>query len=184
MRAPRFSEQRRGEGGSVIILILVVLAALGAGWYFLRNSRVQREKEGRAFADQLAQHIVLQQDLRFLERAYSPEARLHYPPSFSMRLADNIRAPGQPNPQYKMKGQVTFTDQFFDASGDFIAEFAYPTGPAFLEVQVSHPGALWQVDAVNWTWTPQPTPTPSVTPAPSPTPTPSPTPSPAKKRHR
>ncbi len=182
MRSPRNSAAAvRRENGSVIILILVVLAALGAGWYLLRSSRDKTQKGGRAFADEVAQRVVLQRDTKFLARALSQKAQMQYPPSFQMRLMDYVREPGVPSPQYKMKGEVLFTDQFFDPNGTFIAEFAYPTGPAFFEIHISHPAALWQIDDINWTWQ-RPTPTPTPTPSATPTPTPSPTP--AKKKRQ
>ncbi len=186
MRPPRNSAARfSDENGSVIILILVVLAALGVGWYFLKSSREKTEKGGRAFADEVARRVVLQQDTKFLARALSQKAQIQYPPSFQMRLMDYVREPGVPSPQYKMKGNIVFTDQFFDPNGTFIAEFAYPTGPAFFEIHISHPGALWQIDDINWSWqppAPTPTPTPSASLTPTPTPTPSPKPAGKKRR--
>jgi hypothetical protein len=179
-----FTSRGRRENGSVIVLLLVVLAAVGVGWWLLKSSRDRRETEGRAFADQAMQHVVLQRDQRFLDFYLSRQAQQQYPPSFRMRLMDYVREPGNPDPKYQMKGQVTFTQQFFEPNGTFIGEFAYPTGPAYLEVQISHPGALWQIDAINWTWNPPaptPTPVPLVSATPTPSPTPSPTPTPRKK---
>ncbi len=185
MHFSRSFVRRRGhESGSVIVLLLVVLAAVGVGWWLLKSSRDRREKEGLAFAHQAMQHVVLQRDQRFLDFYLSQKAQQQYPPSFRMRLMDYVREPGEPNPNYNLKGQVTFTQQFFEPNGSFIGEFAYPTGPAYFEVHISHPGALWQIDDINWTWNPPaptPTPVPVVSATPIPLPTATPTPTPHKK---
>ncbi len=164
----------------MIILLLVVLAVLGGGWWYLKKHRAQREQEGRAFAEEATRRIVLQQDAHFLGFHLSPRAQVLYPPSWRMRLLESIREPGPARPDFRVKGQVNFVSQFSEPTGRFVAEVATPTGPGFLELQISHPGVLWLIDAINWTWQPPPTPTPAATP--SPTAPSSPTPAPAKGR--
>lgn len=155
------------ERGSVIILLLVVLAALGGGYYFLKQNRDQREKEAWAFANEAANRIVLQRDQHFLNFSLTQKAQMQYPPSWRIRMLEYIREVGTPNPQFHVKGDVTFTNQFFDPRGHFTIQFDYPTGPGYLELYVSHPGALWVIDDLNWTWPPPAAPTPApVAPAP------------------
>lgn len=176
------------ESGQVIVLILIVLAVLGGGWWMMKSNRDNREREAREFAEEATRRVVLQHDLRYLDVNLSPDAQRQYPPSFRMRMLDYIREAGTPNsPQFKMKGTVRFTDQFFDPTGEFLAQFDYPAGPAYFEVHVSHRGVQWLIDAINWTWqplAPPPTPTPFVMPTIPPTPSPSPSPStkPHKKK--
>ncbi len=174
---------RNHESGSVIVLLLVVLAVLGGGWWYLRSHRTQREAEAAAFVNEVATRLVLKHDVRFLDLHLTPQAQMLYPPSFRMRMMDLIDLPGTPNPQFHVKGELQFTHQFSDPNGRFIAQFDYPSGPSYLEMQISHPGAMWMIDAINWTWTPPaPTPTPMPVATPTPTPTPRPSPSP-KRRH-
>jgi len=176
------ARNRRSESGQVIVLILILLAILGGGWWVLKSSRDKREKEAWVFAKEAATRIVIQHDMRFLDRVLSQKAQLLYPPSWRERLMDRIREPGAAKSELRMRGNVLFTSQFFEPIGTFIAEWDFPTGPGFLEMKISHPQAFWQIDALNWTWQPPPPPPPP--PPSTPTPTPSPTPSPSPPRRK
>jgi hypothetical protein len=190
MRNPRRALRRGSESGQVIVLLLVVIAVVAGGWWFFKRNRDMREREAHAYANEIATSVVLQQDARFLDRNLTQKAQLMYPPSWRMRVLDYIRQQGPPPAQFKWtKADVMFVNQFFEPTGHFIAQFDYPPGPAFLEMNVSHPGAFWAIDSLNWTWTPAPTPTPApIMPAPvlqpSPGPSPSATPSPPSKAPR
>ncbi|MDQ6622828.1 MAG: hypothetical protein M3Y86_05010 [Verrucomicrobiota bacterium] len=182
---PRATRRSRDESAQVIVLVLIVLAVLAGGWWMLRSNKNLREREAFAFAKDAADHIVLRQDMRFLDFNMTQEAKMQYPPSWRLRLMDMIRQPGTPNPQFQVKGTTRFESGYFEPSGVFVAQFDYPTGTGYLELHISHPGALWVIDDLNWTWPPPPTPTPAPmtpTPSPSPTPTPSPTPAPAHSK--
>ncbi|MGZ4966222.1 MAG: hypothetical protein ACXV97_03530 [Chthoniobacterales bacterium] len=195
MRLPRKSKFRcRAEASTYITLVIVVLGVIGGIYFYLKSSRDQTQTGGRAFANEVMQRVVLQRDMKFLSLHLSPQGKVDYPPSYIVRLMANTRDPGEPNPNYKLSGDLTFQNQFFEPSGTFTGEFSYPTGPASLEIRISHPAALWQVDYLNFTYTPRPTPTPTPfvppppppTPTPTaiPTPTPTPTPEPEQKPHR
>lgn len=171
----------------MVVLIVVVLAVVAGGLWLMQRNRDMREREARAFANEIATRLVLQQDTRFLDFSLTQKAQLMYPPSWRVRFFDYIRQQGPPPPQFQMtKGEVFFQNYFFEPTGHFIAQFDYPPGPAFLEMNISHPGALWVIDSLNWTWTPAPTPPPTPPPMPvlepTPTPSPSPSPEPAKSR--
>jgi hypothetical protein len=186
MRSPRNAPARRArESGSIIILLLVVLAALGGGYYFLKQNRDMREKEAWAFANDAANRIVLQRDQRFIDFNLTQKAQMQYPPSWRIRMLEYIREAGTPNPQFHVKGDVAFTNQFFDPHANFTVQFDYPTGPGYLELHVSHPGALWVIDDLNWTWPPPATPTPApIAPVPGAQPSPGPQVPPAATPHR
>ena len=160
------------EGGQVIVLLLIVIAVIGGGLWFMKSYRDMREKEAWAFANEAADRIVLKRDQRFLDFSLTQRAQMTYPPSWRMRMLHHVAEPGTPNPKFNLKGDVAFKNYFFEPSGHFTAQFEYPTGPAFLELHVSHPGALWVIDDINWTWPPQPTPTPAAIPAPGTQPAP------------
>jgi hypothetical protein len=187
MRTERRAFPHRGrESGQVIILVVIVLAVLGGGWWFLKSNRDMRDREARAFANEIVTRLVLQGDTRFLDRNLTQKAQLLYPPSWRMRFFDYIRQQGPPPATFQMtKEEVLFQSYFFEPSATFIAQFNYPNGPAYLEVNISHPGALWVIDSINWTWSPAaPTPTPPPPPAPVEVISPSPTPSASPKASR
>lgn len=170
----------RAERGQVVVLLIVLLAVLGGGWWMLKSSRDKREKEAWEFAREAATRIVVQHDIRFLDRTLSQEAQMMYPPSWRERLMDRIREPGAVKSEMRLRGTVLFNSQFFEPAAEFIAEWDTPTGPGSLDLKFSHPKAFWQIDGLNWTWQPPPPPTPS--PTPSPSPLPSATASPKAKR--
>ncbi|HEV3408852.1 MAG TPA: hypothetical protein VG095_01040 [Chthoniobacterales bacterium] len=157
---------RSHERGSIIVLLLVVLAVLGGGYWFLKSYRDMREKEAWEFANRAADRIVLKRDSRFLDFNLTQRAQMNYPPSWRARMMHWVADVGTPSPQFQMKGDVTFKNYFFEPSGRFVAQFNYPTGPAYLELHISHPGALWVIDDLNWTWPPQPPPPAPPAPAP------------------
>ena len=185
-RRPRLFAQamKERESGQTIVLILIALAIIGGGWWFLNSSRASNEKSAWAFANDAATRIVLQQETRFLDRALSPSAQVLYPPSWRERLIAMIRETGTPQSDMRLRGHVEFVSGFFDPSGEFIAEWKFPNGPASIDLKISHPHQSWQIDGINWTWQPPPppTPTPTATPEPTAPPEPTATPSPAPRR--
>ncbi len=170
--------------GQVLVLLVILLAIMGGGYWYMNQSKQANEKAARAFAQEAATRIVMQQDDRFLAFAIAPESQITYPPSWRYRLFSRLHDLGAPAPPIELDGRVTFTSGFFEPRGDFHAKINFPEGPAFLDLQVSHPRALWQIDAINLIWTPKVEPTPSPTPEPSLQPTPSPTPEETKKKKR
>jgi hypothetical protein len=167
--------------GQVLVLALILLAMAGGGFWYLLRSKQINEAAARAFAEEAAARIIVQEDGRFLDGALSMEAKVKYPPSWRDRLITQIRGLGPRDPKIELYGEVNFTSGFFDPRGIFRVKINYAENPAFLDLVVSHPRALWQIDVINFTWTPHVEPTPAPTPEPSITPTPPPTPEPASK---
>jgi hypothetical protein len=145
---------RRAESGQAIVLLLILLALAGGGWWMLHSARATREKEAREFATEVATRVVLQRDLGFLNLRIAPEAQREYPPSWRERLLYRIREVGDPVPKIQLTGQVQFTRRFFEPKGHFRAQIDFYSGPGYLDMVVSHPKAIWQIDALNWTWVP------------------------------
>ncbi len=174
------------ESGQVIVFVVILLAmAAGAFWY-ANSARTEKEKSALAFASDISNRIILQGDTRALDLALSPEAKVKYPPSFRERMFDLIRSQGKPLSAVRVTGDVQFAHHFLDPEGHFRGEVDFADGPAYLQMRISHPGVLWQIDYMNWIWQRPPEPPPLLA-APSPTPTPTPSPassSPPAKRKR
>ncbi|MBA3385146.1 MAG: hypothetical protein H0T95_00725 [Chthoniobacterales bacterium] len=186
------SRQRpQAENGQTLVLLLILIAMAGGALWYVKTSRARKEKEAWAFANDVAHRVILQGDSRILDLTLSGEAKVTYPPSWRQRMLEFIRVQGQPHSHIRLTGDVQFTNEFLDPQGHFRAELDYENGPAYLELRISHPGVLWQIDHMNWIWQrpPEPVPTPipaaSVTPSPTPTPTPVvPSPSSSKRKKR
>lgn len=184
MRQRKF---RRHENGQVLVLLLILLAMAGGAFWYARVARREKEKAAWAFATDVCNRVVLQGDSRLLDLTLSPQAKLICPPSWRERLLAYVRAQGNPLSELRVTGEVRFQNYFLDPQGHFRGEVNYANGPAYLEVNISHPGVIWQIDQINWVWQRPPEPTPAPTPPPSATPTPTPAtpvPEPTKRKRR
>jgi hypothetical protein len=156
-----------------LVLLLILLAILGGGYWYLSSGRTTKEQEARDFAKEVAERVVLRGDTRILDTALSLEARRQYPPSWRDRMYERIREQGAPKSDMRVSGDVTFSHHFFEPLGRFKAEVDYVDGPAYLQLNVSQHGVLWQVDYLNWIWQPstyRDTDAAAASPAPSPAP--------------
>lgn len=171
----------RGEGSIGFLVIVGVLVA-GVVWW-LYSSRQDAVKKSRAFAAEVVTHVAVNFDEKYLHVHLSPEAQVNYLQSWRERFIARLRELGVPSQPIEVKGDVTFTSQFFDPRGTFRADLKYPTTSAYIDVEVSRGMTVWQVDKIDLTWTPPPTPTPAPVLA-TPTPTPTPTPPPEQKRKK
>lgn len=120
----------------------------------LNSSRVNREKEAWDFAREVATRVLLQRDERFLNLRIAPAVQAYYPPSWRSNLVEQVRVLGTPLAEIELTGEVRFTSQFFEPAGQFRARVYFPTGPTYLDMEISHPKAIWQIDKLNWTWRP------------------------------
>jgi hypothetical protein len=160
--------------GQVIVLLVIVLAILGGGVWFLYSSRQDAEKNGRAFAALVAKRIAVNYDDKFFHVRLSPAAQINYLQSWRERMLLQLRQLGVPSQPIEMKGDMAYTSYFFQPKGNFRAELKYPTTTAYLDMVISRGMTVWQIDEINLTWNPAPTPTPAPTPDMTPTPTPAP----------
>ncbi len=168
--------------GQVIVLLVIVLAILGGGVWFLYSSRQDADKNGRAFAALVAKRLAVNYDEKFFHARLGPEAQITYLQSWRERLLARLRELGVPSQPIEMKGDMSYTSYFFRPRGTFRAQLNYPATSAYLDVVISRGMTVWQIDEINLTWNPPPTPTPTPTPMLTPTPTPPPEQKPKRKR--
>lgn len=168
----------RGEGG-LPFLIIVLLIAGGIVWW-LYSARREAEKTIHIFAAEVAKHVAVDYDERFLHIHLSPEGQAQFLRSWRDRLFDQLRALGVPAQPIELDGKPEFSSGFFDPHGIFRAHLKYPTTTADLDISISRGMTVWQIDSLNLIWIPPP---PTPTPIPSPTASPSPTPA-EKAKHR
>lgn len=164
----------KGEGLGIWIIVLAIIAG---GIWFVFSSRTEGQKNGRAFANEVIQKVVVNQDEKFLEQRLNPKVRLNYSSVWRSRMFQYLRSFGTLSRPPVTTGDITFTSQFYDPRGFFRADLTYPNQTAHLELAVSKGLSAWQIDEINLVWNPPPAPTPTPSPvmASSPTPTPTPT---------
>lgn len=174
----------RGEG---IVLLLIVLAILAGGVWFVYSSRQAAEENCRAFAVLVAERVAVHYDDKFLHVRLGPDAQKKFLQSVRDRLMARFRVLGTPAQPIQLQGDVVFQSGFFKPMGTFRAELKYPSGVATLDLTISSGMTVWQVDDIYLTEPPPkaaPTAAPAATPVAAPTPTPTPEQKPQRKRKR
>lgn len=142
----------RGEG---LLLVVVIVAILGGIAWYLYSSRRNSEKEGWAYAREIAEHIVLQRDAHYIDLNIAPEVQAQMPPSFRERILTKLGELGAPDKRMNLSGKVTFSSYFFEPHGSFRAEVGFPNGRAYLDMAISPSHGPWQIDGLNLTWNPE-----------------------------
>ena len=141
----------RAEG---LVLVIVILALLGGASLWLISSRRSTEKEAWDYAREVAEHILLQRDARFVDRNLSYRAQIEMPPSFRERILAKLAELGPPDKNIQLTGKVHFTSYFFEPNGQFRAKINSANSPVYLDMAVSPSHGPWQIEALNLTWTP------------------------------
>lgn len=176
----------RGEG---LVLVLIVLAILAGGTWFVFSSRRESEKNCREFAALVAERVAVQYDEKFLHVRLGPEAQKKFLQSVRDRMIARFRQFGTPAQPIPLEGEVRFESGFFRPMGTFRAQLKYPNTSAYLDLTISSGMTVWQVDDIYLVEEPPPkaaaTATPaSAAPTPLPTPTLAPEQKPKRKRKR
>lgn len=140
---------RRGEG---LVVIIVLLAIIGAGAWWLFSTKKESEKDARAFGRQMIERLTVQHDQAFFANNLGPQARAEYPPSQQQYMVSKLAELGVPAQPIKIDENITFESQFFAPRGYFTAHLNYPSQPATMELAISHPVGKWQIDNLTVTW--------------------------------
>ena len=106
----------RAEGG-LAILIIVAALVLGALW-FLFSSRNDGQRNARAFADDVVQHIAVNYDEKYLHVHLSPEGQTKYLQSWRDRMLQNLRSFGPVKQPIPVTGDVRFSSVLFRTGRD------------------------------------------------------------------
>ena len=139
---------RSKSSGQILVIVIIVLALIGIGFWWLFSNKQAMAKEGSAFGKEAVQRIAVQHDLSFFGSHLGPEARLQFPPSAQQDLMTRIEKLGTPVGPVDVQGDIVFQSQFFEPHGNFHARINYPARGAEINVSISHPVGRWQIDDV------------------------------------
>jgi hypothetical protein len=134
------------SSGQVIVLLIIVLGLIGAGFWWLSSNKRAMAAEGKQFATEAIRRIVLQHDMNFFASHLSPAAKQQFPPSVQQELFSEIERLGPPMGAIDVQGEIEFQSQFFEPHGTFRARINYPARYADITITVSHPVGRWQID--------------------------------------
>jgi hypothetical protein len=145
------SSNRTSAGGEGLVVVIILLAIVGAGVWWLFNTKQTSDREARTFGREMIQRLTVQHDRAFFADL-GPQAKMEYPQTEQLRIIAKLTELGVPAQPIKIDENVTFESKFFSPRGFFTAHLNYPAQPYTLELAVSHPVGKWQID--NLTLTP------------------------------
>lgn len=138
------------SSGQVIVILIIVLALVGAGCWYLFSNKQEMAREGKQFARDAVQRIVVQRDINFFNSHLSPQARMNFPQSAQQDFFAEIAKLGAPSGAIDVKGDIEFNSQFFEPHGTFQARINYPARYADINLIISHPVGRWQIDDASF----------------------------------
>src|SRR5205809_6495544 len=141
---------RLRSSGQVVVILVIVLVLLGIGYWWLNSTKQEMAKEGKQFANEAVQKIVVRNDVNFFASHLSPQARMNFPVSAQQEFMNDIVQMGSPVGAIDLQGQMEFTSQFFEPHGAFHARINYPTRYADFDLSISHPVGRWQIDTIGF----------------------------------
>ena len=141
---------RSRSSGQIIAILVIVLALLGAGFWWLFSNKQAMAQEGRAFGREAVQRIAVQHDINFFNSHLSPQARMNFPASAQQEFMNEIARHGPPVGAVDVQGDMTFQSQFFEPQGSFHARINYPASGAEFNITISHPVGRWQIDSFSF----------------------------------
>jgi hypothetical protein len=137
---------RRNIAGQGLVVVIIFLALVGGGAWWLYSHKQAMDKEGRAFGRETIQRLTVNHDLSFFTNNLGPQARLDYPPSQQQYILSKFNELGVPQQPIKIEESMTWESHFFEPKGYFTAHLNYPAQAATLQIAISHPVSKWQID--------------------------------------
>jgi hypothetical protein len=141
---------RSKSSGQVIVILIIVLALVGAGFWYLNSNKQEMANEGKQFARDAVQRIVVQRDINFFNSRLGPAAHMNFPASAQQDFFAEIAKLGPPAGAIDVQGNIEFNSQFFEPHGAFKARINYPGRYADINLLISHPVGRWQIDDVTF----------------------------------
>jgi hypothetical protein len=141
---------RSKSSGQVIVILIIVLGLVGAGFWWLSSNKQEMAREGKQFAKDAIQRIVVQRDINFFNSRLSPAAHMNFPASAQQDFFAEIAKLGAPVGAIDVQGDIEFNSQFFEPHGNFHARINYPSRYADINLLISHPVGRWQIDEVTF----------------------------------
>jgi hypothetical protein len=137
--------------GDGLVFVIIFLALIGVGIWWLYSHKNAMDKEARLFGRQAIEALTLRYDKNFYNVNLSPQARVNNPPSVQEALIQQLQQLGAPAQPIKIDENMTWENQFFEPKGYFTAHLNYAARGATMQIAISHPVSKWQLDDVTFT---------------------------------
>ena len=147
---------RNGARAEGLVIVFILVAIIGAGAWWLFNTKKQSQSDARVFGRAIIEHLAVNHDQAFFAANLGPQAKAELSDSQQKYLVAKLAELGVPAQPIKIDENITFEMNFFEPKGLFTAQLNYPTQPVKMEIMVSHPVGKWQVDDMTVTWNAKP----------------------------
>jgi hypothetical protein len=141
--------------GQGMVIVIILLAVIGVGLWYLYSNKAATDREARAFARDAIKRITVDHDLKYFSDHLGPQAKLDNPPSQQQFIIQRFAQFGVPVQPIQIEENITWESVFFEPRGYFTAHLNYPAQPVMLQLATSHPVSRWQID--NLSFSAQPT---------------------------
>src|SRR3989441_3889444 len=128
---------RSGQRGQALVFLIIVIAVIAGGLFFLSSMRKDAKAEGERFARQVIEHCAFQHDVKFLHSNVASDRRLAVPPAMDDQFIFYLTKLGVPDRNYTLTGQLEFNSYFVSPHGSYQAILTYPDQHATVSVGIS-----------------------------------------------
>src|SRR5207244_6449578 len=108
---------RSGQRGQALVFLIIVIAVIAGGLFFLNSMRKDAKVEGERFAKQVIERCAFQHDVKFLHSSVASDRRLAVPPAMDDQFIFYLTKLGVPDRNYTLTGQVEFDGYFVSPHG-------------------------------------------------------------------
>jgi hypothetical protein len=133
------------EGGSALVFIIIVIAVIAAGLFFLNSMRKDAKVEGERFAREMIEKCAFQHDVKWLHSNVASDRRITIPPAMDDQFIYYLTKLGVPDRNYILDGQLEFDGYFVSPHGSYKAILTYPSQHATVNFSIARPSGLWLV---------------------------------------
>jgi hypothetical protein len=136
---------RSAQGGQALVFVIVLIAVIGGGLFFLNSMRNDAKAEGERFIRQVIESCAFQHDVKFLHASVASDRRLAVPPAMDDQFIYFLTKLGVPDRNYNLTGQLDFDHYFGSPHGTYKAILTYPDQHATISVTIARPSGIWLV---------------------------------------
>jgi hypothetical protein len=140
---------RLKNSGEGLVLIIIVLAILGAGLWYLYSTKAATDSDARRYGHEVINRLVINRDRALLDQDLGPQAKMDLPPSQRDYMIQRFAQFGVPSQPIQIDDNVTFDSYFFQPHGYFTAHLNYPAQPVTLEVAISQGTTKWLIENIT-----------------------------------
>jgi len=95
-----------GQRGQALVFLIIVIAVIAGGLFFLISMRKDAKAEGERFVRQVIERCAFQHDVKFLHASVASDRRLAVPPAMDDQFIYYLTKLGVPDRNYNLTGQL------------------------------------------------------------------------------